>query len=456
MLSILAGSGAMTRTAIQIAAAVQRGELTARAAVTAALHAIAERDVGIGAFQVVRAEAALREADAVDRRTDRFALPLAGVPIAVKDNVAVSGEPMRIGSLASDPRPQANDHPVVRRLRRAGAVVVGLTRVPELCVFATTDSAFGITRNPWNRDRTPGGSSGGSGAAVAAGMVPIAHGNDGMGSVRIPAACCGLVGIRPGFGVVPAELGNGSWFGMSENGALATTVADLAVTLSVLADRPPLAKIAEPGALRIAVSSLNPLLGAPVAAAWRGAARAAARTLAEARHTVRQADPPYGQRAGWAAIARWLAGTELEARSQPDPARLATRTRRHAAAGRALLRIGLPKPAGRGRWIRRAERFFCDYDVLVTPALAQSPPRAGAWAQRGWVANVVSNARYAPFAAPWNLAGWPAMTVPVGVGEDRLPLAVQLVTTPGSEARLLSLAAQLEQRRPWPRRAPGY
>ena len=446
----------MARTAIEIAAAVQLGDLTARAAATAALDAIAEHDEAIGAFQVVRAEAALREADAVDRRTDRFALPLAGVPVAVKDNVPVSGEPMRVGSLASDPRPQENDHPVVRRLRRAGAVVVGLTRVPELCVFATTDSAFGITRNPWNRERTPGGSSGGSGAAVAAGMVPIAHGNDGMGSVRIPAACCGLVGIRPGFGVVPAELGNGSWFDMSENGALATTVADLAVALSVLADRTAPAQIVEPGRLRVAVSGRSPLVGGPVAAAWRGAARSAARTLAEAGHTVRQADPPYGQRAGWAAIARWLAGTELDARIQLEPGRLAARTRRHAAVGRALLRIGLPKPAGQEQWIRRAERFFGDYDVLVTPALAQSPPRASSWAQRGWAANVVSNARYAPFAAPWNLAGWPAMTVPVGIGEDGLPLAVQLVTTSGGEARLLSLAAQLEMRRPWPRLAPGY
>ena len=446
----------MARTAIEIAAAVQRGDLTARAATAAALDMIAERDGDLGAFQVVRAEASLREADAVDGRTDRFALPLAGVPIAVKDNVPVSGEPMRMGTLASDPRPQENDHAVVRRLRRAGAVVVGLTRVPELCVFGTTDSAFGITRNPWNRDRTPGGSSGGSAAAVSAGMVSIAHGTDGMGSVRIPAACCGLVGIKPGHGLVTDDLGNGSWFGMSENGALATTVADAALMLSVLTERPSLAQVAEPGRVRVAVSSRNPLAGWPVAATWRTAARDAARALAEAGHTVRQADPPYGQRAGGAAIARWLAGADVDARSQAEPGRLAVRTRRHAALGRPLLRMGLPRPAGREIWSRRAERFFSDHDVLVTPALAQSPPRALAWAARGWLTNVTSNARYAPFAPPWNLAGWPAKTVPAGVGEDRLPRAVQLVTTPGGEERLLALAAQLEQVRPWPHRAPGY
>jgi amidase len=170
------------RTAAEIAAAVRAGQVTARAATEAALVRIAERDGPIAAFQVVRREAALREADAVDQRTDRFSLPLAGVPVPIKDNVAVSGEPMRIGSVGSDPVPREFDHEIVRRLRRAGAVVIGLTRVPELCVYGATDSSFGITRNPWDLDRTPGGSSGGAAAAVAAGMVPLAHGNDGMGS----------------------------------------------------------------------------------------------------------------------------------------------------------------------------------------------------------------------------------------------------------------------------------
>jgi amidase len=178
--------------------------------------------------------------------------------------------------------------------------------------------------------------------------------------------------------------------------------------------------------------------------------------LAGAGHTVRQADPPYGQRAGWAAIARWVAGAELDARGQPERDRFATRTRRHAAAGRAVLQLGFPRPSGRAEWVRRAERFFATHDVLVTPALAQSPPRALTWSARGWLVNVCSSVRYAPFAAPWNLAGWPAMTVPVGPGADGLPLAVQLVSRPGGEARLLSVAAQLEQLRPWPRHAPGY
>ncbi len=273
----------MHSTVTGIAAAVRAGELTARDATEAALARIAERDPAIGAFQVVRTEAALREADGVDQRADRFSLPLAGVPIPIKDNVPVSGEPMRNGSLASDATPREFDHEIVRRLRRAGAVVVGLTRVPELCVFGATDSAFGITRNPWQPAHTPGGSSGGAAAAVAAGMVPAAHGNDGMGSIRIPAACCGLVGIKAGLGVVPSGLGNGSWFDMAENGPLATTVADTAAVLAVLAARPELAEIAEPGALRVAVSTRSPSQGVQVHRSWAEAARAAGSRAARGR-----------------------------------------------------------------------------------------------------------------------------------------------------------------------------
>ena len=443
-------------TVTAIATAVRAGDLTARAATEAALARIADRDSAIGAFQVVRSEAALREADAVDQRADRFSLPLAGVPIAIKDNIAVSGEPMRNGSAATDMTPREFDHELVRRLRRAGAVVVGLTRVPELCVFGATDSVFGTTRNPWNPDRTPGGSSGGAAAAVGAGMIAAAHGNDGMGSIRIPAACCGLVGIKAGHGLVPAQLGNGSWFDMAENGPLATTVADCALLLSVMAGRPELSDVSEPAALRIAVSSRSPIAGVPVDRSWAEAAPAAAGVFREAGHTVRQANPPYGQLLGPSSLARWMAGIELDARLVSDRSRLARRTKAHAAAGRLVLRAGFPKEAGRERWRRRAESFFAVHDVLVTPVLAQSPIRSAAWVERGWLPNLVANVRYAPFAAPWNVAGWPALAVPTGVGPDGMPRVVQLVGRPGSEATLLGLAAQLERRRPWQRVAPAY
>ncbi len=321
-------------------------------------------------------------------------------------------------------------------------------------MFGATDSTFGVTRNPWNRRRTPGGSSGGSAAAVAAGMVAAAHGNDGMGSIRIPAACCGLPGIKPGLGVVPADIGNGSWFDMAENGPLATTVEDCALVLSVMAGRPELAAVTSPDPVRVAVSTMAPAPATPVDKHWAAAARDTGDLLRENGHQVTNANPPYGQLTVLSEIVRWLAGTELDARVLADRSMLEPRVRRHAAYGALALRLGLPHTSGRDRWRRLAEEFFKDHDVLVTPALAQPPIAAAAWGQRGWLRNMVANTRFAPFAAPWNLAGWPAMTVPAGVHPGGMPLAVQLVARPGGEGLLLGVARQLETARPWPRTAP--
>jgi amidase len=442
-------------TATEIVAAVRSGALSARTATEQALERIDRLDGRLGAFQVVRTFAALREADAVDLRPERFSLRLAGLPIAIKDNVPVAGEPMRDGSAGSSSAPQQRDHEVVRRLRAAGAVVVGITRVPELCVFGATDSVYGITHNPWRHDRTPGGSSGGAAAAVAAGMVPVAHGNDGMGSIRIPSACCGLVGIKPGRGVVPADLGNGSWFNMSENGPLATTVADCALVFSVLAGRPEFADVTEPGSLRIAISTKAPSPGLSVNKYWAAGVRETAELLADAGHRVTDATPAYGMGTIPAAASLWAAGTEMDARLLADRSRTEPRTRRHAALGRAAMRLGATRDARRNGFRGRAEHFFAEHDVLVTPTLAQWPLRSVAWGERGWLVNFVANARYAPFCAPWNLLGWPAMAVPAGLGPDGMPLSVQLVTRPGGEATLLGLALQLERLRPWPRTAPA-
>lgn len=442
-------------TALETVAAVHAGTTTARAATEAALARISAVDGALGAYQVVRGDRALAEADELDGRAGLRDLPLAGLPIAIKDNLAVTGEPMRIGSAGSDPTAQVRDHEVVRRLRDAGAVVVGLTRVPELCVFGATDSVFGTTRNPWDTSRTPGGSSGGSAAAVASGTVAVAHGNDGMGSIRIPAACCGLFGIKPGLGVVPAQLGNGSWFDMAENGPLSTTVADAALVLSVMAGRPELATVQLPASgVRIAVSTRSPVVGARVDPAYVDAALQMAQELSGAGHTVVHADPPYPTRTALAALSRWFAGTEKDAQWLADRSRVERRVRVHAALGRTVLRAGYPKESGRRHWQDVADRFFADHDVLVTPALARLPLESAQWSHRGWLPNVVANSQYAPFAAPWNLAGWPAAVVPAGLHASGLPLSVQLVARPGGEQLLLQVAAQLEQLRPWARLAP--
>lgn len=442
-------------TAVEIAAQVHAGTLTARQAAEDALERVDRSQKLTNAWQVVRRDAALAEADAVDQRTDRFALPLAGVPVAIKDNIPVAGEPMRDGSAGSDPAPQPRNHEIVKRLRAAGAVVVGLTRVPELCIWGATDSVYGITRNPWDPAITPGGSSGGSAAAVASGAVPIAHGNDGMGSIRIPSACCGLVGLKPGYGVVPADLGDGSWHGMAENGPLATTVADAALMFSVLAGEPSYAEVGEPGTLRLALSTKAPGAGIPVSKEWAAGARTVAELLRGAGHRLTEATPRYpATLMSTTALALWTTGSALDADLLADPAKIEKRNARHVGIGRQLAKRGHPKPGPREAWRARAREFFADVDVLLTPTLAQTPIKAKYWSRGGWLATIQANARYAPFAAPWNMAGWPAMSVPAGLDSQGRPLGVQLVGRPGSEATLLALAAQVEQLQPWPRTAP--
>ncbi|SDJ47028.1 amidase [Streptomyces indicus] len=439
------------RTATEIAEAVRAGKVTPREVVAEHLARIELLDARVGAFRHVRAREALAEAEALAARSDLAGLPLAGVPVAVKDNLPVRGESTRNGSAATPDTPAAEDHPTVARLRAAGAVVVGLTNVPELCVFGTTDGVHGTARNPWDTSRTAGGSSGGSAAAVAAGMVPLALGNDGMGSLRIPAANCGVVGFKPGEGVVPRDLGGG-WFGLSENGPLATTVADTRLLLAVLSGTEPQTPSAQ-AELSIAVSVRSPLAGVPVLRAWRTAAQEAGKALAGAGHRVEAADPPYPLWLGTSALAHWTAGTHVDARDL-DRTRLTARTRRHAAlGGRFLARV--ERGEGRARLRTRLEPFFAQHDLLLTPALARRGPAAAPWHERGWLRNLTANTRYSPFTPAWNLTGWPALSVPFGVLATGAPCAVQLVGAPGREEQLLAAAAALEAARPWRRHAPA-
>lgn len=442
-------------SAAEVARLVRDRRVAPRTVVAAALARISERDGRVGAFVRLRPVEALAEAEALGRRRSLDGLQLAGVPVAVKDNVAVAGQPVGNGTVAGSGAPAAADHEVVRRLRAAGAIVVGQTRVSELCIFASADDAAGITGNPWDLARSAGGSSGGSAAAVAAGMVPIAHGADGLGSVRIPAACCGVLGGKPGAGTVGIPVGDGSWYGMAEHGALGTTVADVALLLAVLAGRPDLAGVAAPPRLRVGVSRRPPLPGLAVDRHLLDALRAAAGGLRDAGHRLDLVEPPYGPMVGAAAAARWVAGAAVDADGL-DERRLQPRTRTHVRLGRAVRRLGLVDEPARRRWRQAVTALFDRYDVLLTPALARVPPPALSWSTRGWLANVASNIRYAPFAAPWNLAGLPALVVPAGVHPYGLPAAVQLVGPPGGEAALLATAGELERRRPWRRHAPGY
>ncbi|WP_443093748.1 amidase [Nocardia anaemiae] len=444
-------SGLSRGPAAAIAARVRDGSLTPIETVDTALDLIAAENRKTNAFTVVRSAKARAEALALEQRSDLDVLPLAGVPIAIEHNIAVEGESTLAGSVATDTRPAAADHPVVRRLRTAGAVVVGLTAVSELGLWASTESEGRISRNPWNSARSTGGPSGGSAAAVASGVVPVAQANDGLGSVRIPAACCGVFGIKPGRHIVPIEVGADSWAEMVENGVLATTVGDAALALSVLAERPDLAELEPPGRLRIGLAVAPPSRLFRVDRHWTAAARTAASAAAAAGHLVESVTLPYGESLVSVCL-RWLAFGAREAANIVRPDRLQRRTRRHVALGRLVQRFRLMRPAQVDRVEARLLDFFERYHVVITPTLAAPPPRARAWHMLGWLVNVVVSARYSPFTPLWNLVGWPAASIPMGMHpRSKTPVAAQLTGPPGSESILLRLAAQLESMHPWKR-----
>jgi amidase len=443
-------------SAKEIARAVRRGDVTATQVVADHLDAIRSHNHELDALRQVREGEAPSEAEQVDEQDDLAAASLAGVPVAVKENTAVAGLPTWHGSSAARASVADSDHEVVRRLRGAGAVVVGTTRMPELGLWGTTEDDTAISRNPWQPDHTPGGSSGGSAAAVAAGLVPMATATDGFGSIRIPAACCGLVGLKPGRGMVPTLPGALDWQGLTEQGVLTTTVADAAVGFAVLSGQRP-APLTEPNRLRIAVSLRSPITGVRPDAANRGAVATTGRLLVAAGHDTVRADPTYPAWLALRGVATWFgAAYQVGEEAGLDLSTLQPRTRRHLAAGRVAWRRGLVREDDRQRWRQQCEDFFSSYDLMITPALAAAPPAAARWHERSWAANLVVNARYAPYAAPWNLSGLPAIVVPVGVSPDGLPLGVQVVGPPSSERLLLAIAGQLEQAAPWQRHAPGW
>ena len=444
---------AITSTsAVEMAELVRSRQVSPVEVVRAHLDRIEARDGELHAFQVVLAAEALAEADALTSRPDLGRLPLAGVPVAVKDNVDVRGVPTRCGSAATPPAPAGADDELVLRLREAGCVIVGKTQMPELAVWPFTEpAAFPAARNPWDPGRTPGGSTGGGAVAVAAGMAALALGSDGGGSIRVPAACCGLFGIKPGPGVVPLPGGlTEHWYGMTEFGPLARTVADAALALDVLAGAGSYCEPRPPDRpLRIAYSTRHPSPGVKVARAVRDAVEAAAQLLAQAGHTVVPAKPPYPATLGLRFSNRWLPGIALDAQGLPAD-QLEVRTRKMARRGR---RVGTKvTPGSADPWSAAAAAWLADYDAFISPTLSRGPVPLGTWANGGWVRTMlgVANWMYTP---AWNLARVPAASIPFG-SDDGLPIGLQLVAPAGGEATILSIASQLERLKPWQRLAP--
>jgi amidase len=442
------------------------GELTAPELLEVYLERIARLDSQLRAYRVVLTDKARDDAyTAQDRLDAGERLPLLGVSIAIKDDVDVAGEVTTCGSGGHRPA-VTSDAEVVRRLRAAGAVIIGKTNVPELMIFPFTESlTFGATRNPWNLKRTPGGSSGGSAAAVAAGLAPLALGSDGGGSIRIPSSWCGLFGLKPQRDRVSLEPHDDAWHGLSVNGPIARSVLDAALFLDATATVSAVpgpegefvaAATRDPGKLRIALSTKVPTLPVRVGEEELAAVDQAGGLLRELGHDVVIRDPEYPLASIYANfLPRYLRGISDDADAQAHPERLESRTRNMARAGsffsdRRMAAIR----AAEARVSNRIQSIFDDVDVVVTPGTANGPSRIGAYQHRGAVSTLLLVAQRVPYFPVWNMTGQPAAVVPWDLDSDGLPMSVQLVGRPFDEATLLSLSAQIEAARPWAQRRP--
>jgi amidase len=429
-----------------IASGVRDGTLDALQVTREHLQRIADVDGTLHAFTAVREEAAMADAARIASSPHRSTLPLAGVPVAVKDNFHVAGLPTRHGSRATPATPATADSEAVRRLRAAGAVIIGKTAMPELAIWPFTEGRDWVTRNPVDPSRTCGGSSGGSAVAVASGMAALALGTDSGGSIRIPAACCGVAGVKPTPGVVPLPHDAAEhWFALTAAGALARDVRDAWLMLGVLGgEDSPASPRAAHERVRVAVSVRHPMLAAPVHPSVVSAVRHVAHRLADAGHHVDDEDPPYPA-LPFAFLRPYLAGIAADAAELSlDLDGAEPRTRQMVRLGGALRRAFGDRSAQASPAARRLRRWCAQRDVVLTPVLAYPPPPAGRWGRGGWLATALSVARWMGFAPPWNLAGCPAVVVPVASAGGSLPVGVQLVAAPGREPLLLDIAARIE------------
>jgi amidase len=463
------------KPASDLAALIRDGELSARELMETALERIEALEPELNAFTHLDPESALAAAERVHPGDER---PFAGVPIAIKDTAEVAGWPYTLGSDVFGDFVPSYDSFVVRRLREAGFVLVGKTSLPEFGILPVTEPRrFGPTRNPWDTERTPGGSSGGAAAAVAAGMLPLAHGSDGGGSIRIPAACCGLVGLKPSRGRVSRGPDQGEDF-LVQDGVLTRTVGETAELLDLLAGYepgdtswapPPSEPFAaaagrEPGRLRIAFTT-GAAVQAELDPQCERALRDAAGLLSSLGHELEEVDAPWaGQDLlrvftlvfGTPVAMGVFFGAQVTGREpseglvEPLTWTIWNGIRERTALDYMLARTQLAA-ASRG-----IVALWSNFDVVMTPALAQRPVHIGdidACSDDPWE-DFRRSGEFTPYTAVFNVTGQPAISLPLFHGDDGLPLGVQLAGRPADEATLLSLAAQLEAARPWADRRP--
>ena len=439
---------------------VRSGRVAARSLIEATLRRIDELDGSINAYRVVMAASAIADAERIDALSegDRASLPLAGVPVAIKDDTDVEGHVTAWGSNAYRDVCET-DSEVVGRLRGAGAVIIGKTNVPELTVWPWTASKrWGVTRNPWALERTPGGSSGGSAAAVCTGMAAIALGSDGGGSVRYPAGLTGLVGLKPQRDRVPVGPEHHSgWHGLLVLGPIARSVRDAALFLDVVSAEHESntfrdAVIAPPRRLRIAISTKPPPgMQVSLSASGREAVEIASVRLTGLGHEIVDVDIDYGLASLWNSTVRLLKGVRDDAASLSDRGDLERRTRAVARLGGVLPPRSLHRALRRERTIAASiNAVFDNADVVLTPLCASPAPLVDDCPNTGALRSL-KKANTSAWLVPWNVIGQPAIAVPVGTDHHGLPTAVQLAGRPGDEATLLALASEIEANHPFTR-----
>jgi amidase len=465
MSTVAADAGLLRRTAADQAALVRSGEASAREVVEASLAAIERRNGELGAFITLRADEALAEADRVRPGDPR---PLCGVPIGIKDFLtAVTRTRTTHGSAAFGDWVPEHDSAHVRRLREAGAIVVGKTNTPELAMRPVTEPLrFGPARNPHDLRLTAGGSSGGSAAAVAGGLVALCDGSDLGGSIRIPASCCGVVGMRPSTGRVSIGPDFGDVAGgMGVDGPMARTVRDTAIALDAMSGYEPgdhhwLSPPAEPfadlitrplGRLTVHLA-LDAPLGVPVDPEPRTAARKAADALAALGHDVREQAPDWDDESfppawdlGATGFMQHLVRVIERLHGRPmDPDGL-------EPANRAWLEGPPPIPVADffeaaevlRAYARRILRSWPAGGVLVTPTLTRLPVEVGATQAAAGVTD--TGVRFSAFLRVFNITGQPSISLPLGETAEGIPVGVQVVGPPGRDDLVLAVAAQLEE-----------
>lgn len=427
-------------SALELAAAIRRREISSEEAVTASLERIRALDPLLGAFTDVRGRRALRDARAKDSGPP--AGPFHGVPIGIKDLNLVRGTFTRFGSRSFRWLVAPVDDPVAAAVRRAGFVIVGKLATSEFGTLPITETEIHPpARNPWSPDRTPGGSSGGSGAAVASGMLPIAHGSDGGGSIRIPAAFCHLFGFKTSRGLTPLVSRRVDRTGLGVEGALTQTVDDAAAFVEVLAGRAIPDCRPSPRRLRVRVTTDATI--APSGPEFVAATERVAALLADLGHDVERAPTVDGGLDEFLPLwTRLAANLPIARESTLQPVNRWLRAEGRGLAHADVARMHEALAAKVLAWCG-------DADLWVTPTVAMDPPRVGAWRALAPSDLFAAVAPIAQFTAPFNVSGQPAASVPAGFTAAGLPIGVQLVGRVGEDRLLLDVCRALEAAMPW-------